>query len=239
MAADPLIQVTGLRKTFGNHRVLDGLDLDVRVGEAVAVLGANGAGKTTLLKVLATLVRPTRGTAIVAGHDCARDPERVRREIGLVAHGSYVYEDLTASENLTFWTTLAGGRPSAAALAGALATVELDRAADERVRTFSAGMKRRLSLARFVLVRPRVLLLDEPFAGLDQRAKKWLEEHLASFKAGGGSIVMATHSFGRELAVADRIAILAGGAIALDTPRGALSADDVQRLYALHAEDAC
>jgi len=143
MAADPLIQVTGLRKTFGNHRVLDGLDLDVRVGEAVAVLGANGAGKTTLLKVLATLVRPTRGTAIVAGHDCARDPERVRREIGLVAHGSYVYEDLTASENLTFWTTLAGERPSAAALAGALATVELDRAADERVRTFSAGMKRR------------------------------------------------------------------------------------------------
>ncbi len=239
MAADPLIRVTGLRKTFGNHRVLDGLDLDVRVGEAVAVLGANGAGKTTLLKVLATLVRPTRGTAIVAGHDCARDPERVRREIGLVAHGSYVYEDLTASENLTFWVTLAGLRPSAAALAGALATVELDRVADERVRTFSAGMKRRLSLARFVLVRPRVLLLDEPFAGLDQRAKKWLEEHLASFKAGGGSIVMATHSFGRELAVADRIAILVGGAIALDTPRGALSADDVQRLYALHAEDTC
>ncbi len=239
MAADPLIRVTGLRKTFGNHRVLDGLDLDVRVGEAVAVLGANGAGKTTLLKVLATLVRPTRGTAIVAGHDCARDPERVRREIGLVAHGSYVYEDLTASENLTFWVTLAGLRPSAAALAGALATVELDRVADERVRTFSAGMKRRLSLARFVLVRPRVLLLDEPFAGLDQRAKKWLEEHLASFKAGGGSIVMATHSFGRELAVADRIAILVGGAIALDTPRGALSTDDVQRLYALHAEDTC
>ncbi len=239
MAADPLIRVTGLRKTFGNHRVLDGLDLDVRVGEAVAVLGANGAGKTTLLKVLATLVRPTRGTATVAGHDCARDPEGVRREIGLVAHGSYVYEDLTASENLTFWATLAGVRLSAAARAGALATVELDRAADERVRTFSAGMKRRLSLARFVLVRPRVLLLDEPFAGLDQRARKWLEEHLASFKAGGGSIVMATHSFGRELAVADRIAILAGGAIALDTPRGALSADDVQRSYALHTEDAC
>jgi len=80
-------------------------------------------------------------------------------------------------------------------------------------------MKRRLSLARFVLARPRVLLLDEPFTGLDQRAKKWLEEHLASFKAGGGAIVMTTHSFGRELAVADRIAILAGGAIALDTPR--------------------
>ena len=238
MASEPLIRVTGLRKTFGNHRVLDGLDLDVRAGEAVAVLGANGAGKTTLLKVLATLVRPTRGTATVAGHDCAKDPELVRREIGLVAHSSHVYEDLTAAENLTFWATLAGLRPSAAERAGALGAVELERAAAERVRTFSAGMKRRLSLARFVLARPRVLLLDEPFTGLDQGGKKWLEEHLAAFKTGGGAIVMTTHSFGRELAVADRIAILAGGAIALDTPRGALSADDVHRLYTLHAEDA-
>ena len=228
MSADPLIRVTGLRKTFGNHRVLDGVDLDVRAGEAVAMLGANGAGKTTLLKILATLVRPTRGTAAVAGHDCARDAERARLHIGLVAHGSYVYEDLTALENLKFWTTLAG----------ALARVELERAADERVRTFSAGMKRRLSLARFVLARPSVLLLDEPFAGLDQRAKKWLEEHLASFKAGGGAILMATHSFGRELAAADRLAILVGGSIALDTPRGSRSADDVQRLYVLHTEDA-
>ena len=237
MASEPLIRVTGLRKTFGNHRVLDGLDLDVRAGEAVAVLGANGAGKTTLLKVLATLVRPTRGRVIVAGRDSTKEPELVRREIGLVAHSSYVYEDLTAAENLTFWATLAGLRASAVERAGALATVELERAADSRVRTFSAGMKRRLSLARFVLARPRVLLLDEPFTGLDQRGKKWLEEHLASFKSGGGAIVMTTHSFGRELAVADRIAILAGGAIALDTPRGALSADDGHRLYALYAED--
>src|SRR2546428_5466111 len=202
MAADPLIRVTGLRKTFGNHRVLDGLDLDVRVGEAVAVLGANGAGKTPLLKILATLVRPTRGTALVAGYDCAKDPERVRRHVGLVAHGAYVYEDLTALENLTFWTTLAGLRTSGAALAGALASVELERFAGERVRTFSAGMKRRLSLARFVLARPRVLLLDEPFAGLDQRAKKWLQEHLAPFKSGGGALVIAARPFRRQPALA-------------------------------------
>src|SRR5262245_3940692 len=108
MASEALIRVAGLRKTFGNHRMLDGLDRDVRPGEAVAVLGANGAGKTTLLKVLATLVRPTRGTATVAGYDCARDAERVRGQIGLVAHSSYVYEDLTAAENLRFWATLAG-----------------------------------------------------------------------------------------------------------------------------------
>lgn len=232
-----MLEIANLTVHYGPVAALDDISFTVPDGSITAVLGANGAGKTTLLKVLATLVRPTRGTAIVAGHDCAKDPELVRRQIGLVAHSSHVYEDLTAAENLTFWATLAGLRPSLADRAGALATVELDRAAGERVRTFSAGMKRRLSLARFVLARPRVLLLDEPFTGLDQRGKKWLEEHLASFKTGGGAIVMTTHSFGRELSVADRIAILAGGAIALDTPRGALSADDVHRLYALHAED--
>src|SRR5437879_2223885 len=132
MISEPLIRVTGLRKTFGNHHVLDGLEIEVGAGEAVAVLGANGAGKTTLLKVLATLVRPTRGTAIVAGYDCATEAERVRRHIGLVAHGSYVYEDLTAAANLTFWATLAGLRLSAAERTAALTTVELDRAAGDR-----------------------------------------------------------------------------------------------------------
>jgi energy-coupling factor transporter ATP-binding protein EcfA2 len=97
-------------------------------------------------------------------------------------------------------------------------------------------MKRRLTLARVALLVPRVLLLDEPSAGLDQRGKKWLEAQLQAFKAAGGAIVMATHSFGRELGVADRIAILADGRIALDTARGGLSGEDVQRLYALHAE---
>ncbi len=237
MTSEPLVRVDHVRKTFGKHRVLDGLTLEVRAGEAVALLGANGAGKTTLLRILATLMRPTRGTAWVAGHDCAREPERVRPHVGLVAHGSYVYEDLTALENLRFWTGLAGLRVTRTELAAALTAVELERFAGERVRTFSAGMKRRLSLARFVLARPSVLLLDEPFAGLDQRAKKWLEEHLESFKAGGGAIVMATHSFGRELAIADRIAILAAGAIALDSPRAPLDADEIARLYRLYTEN--
>ena len=237
MTADPLIRVIGLGKAFGRHVVLDDVRLEVRPGEAVALLGANGAGKTTFLRILATLTRPSRGSASILGHDCARAPERVRPHIGLVAHGAYVYEDLTALENLRFWTALAGLAADGAALARALAAVELERFAGERVRTFSAGMKRRLSLARFVLSRPRVLLLDEPFAGLDQRAKKWLEGYLEAFKAAGGALVMATHSFGRELALADRLVILAAGAIALDTPRASMGADEIARLYRLHAED--
>ena len=237
MLVEPLIRVTGLRKAFGARLVLDGITMEVRPGEAVALLGANGAGKTTLLKIVATLVRPSRGTVAVGGHDCAREPDAVRRLVGLVAHGAHLYEDLTALENLRFWTTLAGLDARRETLRAALAEVELDRMAAERVRTFSAGMRRRLALARLALARPRVLLLDEPFAGLDQRAKKWLGEHLESFKAGGGALLMATHSFGRELATADRLAILAGGRLALDAPRGRLAPDDVQQLYALHAEE--
>jgi ABC-type multidrug transport system ATPase subunit len=98
-------------------------------------------------------------------------------------------------------------------------------------------MKRRLSLARVMLAQPRVLLLDEPFAGLDQRAKKWLEGRLEALKAAGAALLMVTHSFGRELGVADRLAVLAGGRIALDTARGSLGPDDIQRLYAAHTED--
>ena len=192
--------------------MLDGVDLDVAAGEAVALLGANGAGKTTLLKIVATLLRPTRGTAQVAGHDCVRDAESALAVLGVVTHGNHIYEDLTARENL-------------------------DRHATARVRTFSAGMRRRLALARLSLTTPRVLLLDEPFAGLDQRARKWLEGRLEAFKAGGGALLMATHSFGRELGLSDRLAILAAGRVALDTPRAGLDAQDVQRLYLAHAED--
>jgi heme ABC exporter ATP-binding subunit CcmA len=236
--SDSLIQVAGLRKAYGTTLVLDDVDLVVRAGEAVGLLGPNGAGKTTLLKILATVARPTRGRASVGGHDCAREAEQVRGIIGLIAHGAHVYEDLTALENLTFWMRFAGRAANPEALRAVLGEVELDDCADARVRTFSAGMKRRLSLARLLLHRPRVLLLDEPFSSLDQAARKWLEQFLHAFTAAGGAILMATHAFGRELDVADRLVILANGRIIVDQPRGALSADEIHRLYTLHTEDA-
>ena len=235
---DRLVRVAGLRRAFGGILVLDGVDLDVHAGEGVALLGANGSGKTTLLKTVATLQRPSRGSVTVAGHDVARDAEQVRRQVGLVAHGSYIYEDLTALENLRFWTTLSGLRPSAVDLLAALAAVELEAFASDRARTFSAGMKRRLSLARFVLAGPRVLLLDEPFTGLDQQGRKWLEEYLLAFKARGGALLMATHSFRLGFTVADRFVILAGGRIVVDRARIDLTPDELGRLYALHTEDA-
>jgi heme ABC exporter ATP-binding subunit CcmA len=235
-AAPLLVSVANLGKRFGALTVLDGVSLAVRPGEALALLGANGAGKTTLLRIVATLLRPSRGQATVAGLDCVRDAERVRPLVAHVGHGTRLYEELTAGENLRFWATMAGWPGGDEAIEAALASVDLDGVEGERVRTFSAGMKRRLALARLLLVRPRVLLLDEPFASLDQRARKWLAEHLLAFKAAGGAVVMATHSFGRELEVADRVVILADGRVAFAAPRADLAPDELARLYALHAE---
>src|SRR5262245_9655927 len=226
-----MIAARRLGKTYGATRVLEDVSLELGAGQCLALLGPNGAGKTTLLRILATLCRPTSGELAVAGADALRHPAAARAAVGVVAHGSYVYEDLTALENLRFWTVLGGGDASPARLRSALAQVELDAVAHERVRTFSAGMKRRLALARVVLGRALLLLLDEPFTGLDQRGRKWLHEFLLAFKADGGAVVVTTHSFASGLVIADRIAILGGGRLLLERPCADLSWEDIRRLY--------
>jgi heme exporter protein A len=226
-----MIVACGLRKRYGPAVVLDEISLEVGAGQCLALLGPNGAGKTTLLRILATLLRPTAGTLTVAGVDALRDPERARAAIGMVGHRTFVYEDLTALENLQFWTVMGNGDASRARLIKALTQVELEAMAEERVRTFSAGMKRRLGLARVLLGQAPVLLLDEPFTELDQRGRKWLSEFLLAFKERGGSVVVATHSFGSGLTVADRIAIVHGGRLILNRVRGDLSWEELRRLY--------
>jgi heme exporter protein A len=226
-----MIAAGGIVKRFGPAAVLDGVSLEVPAGRCLALLGPNGAGKTTLLRILATLLRPTAGTLALDGVDALREPDRVRGQIGLVGHGSQVYEDLTALENLQFWVGMRGGDASPARLERALQQVELEAFAAERARTFSAGMKRRLALARLALAEPRLLFLDEPYTGLDQRGRKWLAELLLAVKGGGGSLVVATHSFGDALDIADRVAILAGGRLVLDRSSGELTRDGLRRLY--------
>jgi heme ABC exporter ATP-binding subunit CcmA len=226
-----MIAAQDLRKTYGSTIVIDGVSFRLAAGQCLALLGPNGAGKTTLLRILATLLRPSGGSLQLGGRDALREPDRVRPLLAVVAHGSLVYEDLTARENLRFWEVMRGGDISPARLAGALAQVELDGVADERVRTFSAGMKRRLGLARVLLSQARILLLDEPFTGLDRRARKWVGEFLLSFKAAGGAAVMATHSFGGGLGMADRIGILGNGRLLMDRPAADLSTEELHRVY--------
>ena len=230
-ASDLMIHAEHLRKTYGPTAVLDDVSLELGTGEGLTLLGPNGTGKTTLLRIVATLLRPTSGSLRVAGADAVQEPEAVRGAIDMVGHGSWVYEDLSALENLRFWTVMGGHDAGEARLRAALEEVELDASADRRARTFSAGMKRRLALARVLLGRARLLLLDEPFTGLDRAGRKWLGEFLLSFKSRGGALILATHSFDAGVGVADRVAILAGGRIVLDRPAAALGLEDLRRLY--------
>jgi heme exporter protein A len=226
-----MIAASRLRKSYGSTAVLEDVSLELGAGQCLALLGPNGAGKTTVLRILATLLRPTSGALALAGVDALKEPEAARALIGFVAHGSYVYEDLSALENLRFWTVMAGADASPEQLRAALRQVELDGVAGERARTFSAGMKRRLALARVVLSRARLLFLDEPFTGLDQQGRKWLNEFVLSFKASGGAVVITTHSFATGLAAADRVAILAGGRLLADQPCAEVPWEAIRELY--------
>jgi heme ABC exporter ATP-binding subunit CcmA len=230
-----VISAVGLRKAFGRQLALDAVSLEVGAGECVAILGPNGAGKTTLLRILATALRPSAGSLYVGGVDALRDPDAARALLRLVAHGSHLYEELTALENLRFWSAMlavpGASSPDARAPRAALAEVGLDAVADERVRTFSAGMKRRLALARGLLGEARALVLDEPASGLDRQGRAWLGEFLARFTARGGAVVMATHGFEGALEVAARVVVLARGRVVLDRPALALSADGLRQAY--------
>ncbi len=226
-----MIHVTGLTKLYGAHVALRGVTLEVPAGHVLTVLGHNGSGKTTLIRLLATLARPSAGRGRIAGHDLVEARDEVRRLVAVVGHSTHLYDDLTARENLAFSETLVGRRPDPARIDATLAGVGLDGQADVRVRTLSSGLRRRVTLARAQLREPRVLLLDEAFSGLDQDSTKRLEDYLHAFKAGGGAAVVVTHSLGRALAIADRVAVLAGGRIAAEASRASLTEAALQSLY--------
>jgi heme exporter protein A len=232
-----MIQTSGLVKLYGMHPALRGVTLEVPPGQILTILGHNGSGKTTLVRLLATLARPTAGHGRIGGHDLIDGRDEVRRLVALVGHSTHLYDDLTPRENLAFWEALAGRRVDADRIDAALARVGLDAQAGTRVRALSSGLRRRVALARAMLREPRVLLLDEAFSGLDHDSTKRLEDYLHAFKAGGGAAVVVTHSLGRALAIADRVAILAGGRIAAEATRASLTEEALQRLY-LGATDA-
>jgi heme exporter protein A len=226
-----MIETTGLVKLYGTHAALRGVSLDVPAGQIVTILGHNGSGKTTLVRILATLARPTAGRGRIGGHDLVSGRDNIRRLVAVVGHSTHLYDDLTPRENLAFAAALAGLRADRDRIDAALARVGLDGQGDTRVRALSSGLRRRVALASAMFREPRVLLLDEAFAGLDHDSIKRLEDYLHAFKAAGGSAVVVTHTLGRALAIADRIVILAGGRIAAEASRASLSEDALQRLY--------
>lgn len=205
------IRVKGLRKSFGDWPVLWDLDLTVGWGELLVLFGANGTGKTTLLRILATQARPDAGTVTVAGYDWRRQPEAVRRRLGVVGHSPFLYENLTCRENLVFYGRLFGVRDPRQRAETVLSRLDLAGYADHRVRTLSHGMQQRLAIARAILHQPPLLLLDEPEAGLDQGSLAVLKDLLQEWGDEGRTVVMTTHNLEMGLAWAQRVAVLAEG----------------------------
>jgi len=182
-------------RVFGAVPGLVRASLIVERGELLAVRGANGAGKSTLLRVIGTALAPTYGSGAVLGFDLARGRDEIRRRTELLGHRTRLYEDLTASENLRFACAMHGIDPSG--VPGALAMVGLSEVAGERVTGFSQGMRQRVALARALLRRADLLLLDEPYAGLDADAKDLVDDSIAEARSDGRTVVLATHDAGR------------------------------------------
>ena len=204
-----MLEASALTRRFGARVALDRLDLTVAKGEAIAIFGPNGAGKSTLCRLLTSTLKPTSGSIRVAGQDPRRQELAVKRMFGVVSHNTFLYDALSARENLLFFARLSGVPEPAARVETLLRTVGLPDRGDDAVRGFSRGMQQRLALA--LLHEPEILLLDEPFTGLDPQATRWLTTTIAELHGGGTTILMVTHDPARGLALTDRWILLSRG----------------------------
>jgi len=214
-----MISINGLSKVFGSNVALKGINLEVKKGEFIALFGPNGAGKTTLIKTMSTLISPTSGAVVIDGYDIREEPIGVRKRIGVISHETYLYEDLTARENLQFYARMYDIDGMEERISDVMSEVGIAPRANDLVRTFSRGMKQRLSIARAVLHDPPILLLDEPYTGLDPHAVATFDRILEKSDISKKTVVMTTHMIGRGIEMSDRVAILRSGEIVYDVPR--------------------
>ncbi len=223
------IEARGLTRRFGPLVALEPLDLAVPRGATLAVLGPNGAGKSTLLRLIAGLTRPSAGTLAVG--DAGRDRVARRRRIGLIGHATFLYPALTARENLILAGRLWGVADPPARAESLLEEQALAAVADRRVGSFSRGMAQRVAIARALVHDPEVLLLDEPFTGLDPRAADRLTLRLAAARDGGRTSVLVTHDLSRAAGLADRGLVLVRGAATPLDPQALSSPDALDAAY--------
>lgn len=210
---------------------LDSVDVKLNEGDFLTLFGPNGAGKTTLIRILATLTRPTRGRVLVGGLDVRECTAEVRRRIGVVSHQTFLYRDLTAEENLLLYARLYDLADAAARVREALQWVALRHRAADPVRTLSRGMQQRVAIARAVLHDPLILLLDEPYSGLDQRAAAGLTRILEDLAVRGRTVLMATHDPEQGLQLCNRVGILSNGRLVYERGAEGLTPGSFRRLY--------
>jgi heme exporter protein A len=225
------VELERVCKRFAAFAALDQITLKLSAGSFLLLVGGNGAGKSTLLRLLAGLSRPTQGEVRIGG-DPPHSTPQTRLNIGLLAHGSLLYDELSAEENLIFFARLYGLAQYRDRVLDSLKENDLEDRRRQRVGTFSRGMKQRLSLARATLHRPGLLLMDEPYTGLDRRATEHLGHRLHRLHAGGTTIVMVTHHLEEGVNLADRLVLLRRGRLCHQTPWSG----DMKTLRALYEE---
>jgi ABC-2 type transport system ATP-binding protein len=234
------IEASGLVRTFGATRALDGIDLAVPAGTVYGLLGPNGAGKTTAVRVLATLLRPSGGEARVFGHDVVRDADAVRGKVSLTGQYASVDEDLTGTENLVLLARLLGHAKPAARdrAAQLLAAFGLTDAADRQVKKYSGGMRRRLDIAASILNTPELLFLDEPTSGLDPRSRSQVWEIVRAVVAHGTTVLLTTQYLDEADRLAGRIAVIDHGKVIAEGTPGELKSSVGSGTVHLRLRDA-
>jgi heme exporter protein A len=212
VAGGAALVLDGVERSFGVRKALAGVSLELPAGAFLSIFGPNGAGKTTLLRVLTTLTAPSKGSVRVLGMDVVEQAVELRSRIGLISHHPLLYPDLTAEENLTFFSDMYGIAEPAARIDELLEAVELDHRRLDLVRTFSRGMLQRLSIARSLLHRPEILFLDEPYSGLDPHAMDILDSLIAAVRE-QHTFVMISHDLQKGLELCSHALILAKGRV--------------------------
>lgn len=219
--SEPLITVEKLDKTFGARWALRSVSFTVHQGEIVALVGPNGAGKTTLLRIIGTLSRANAGHIHIGKIPIAEHANSARAAIGFVGHQTFMYDDLTAWENLNFYARLYDLSDIPQRIREVAGRVGIEHRLNDVTRTLSRGLQQRLTIARMLLHNPAVLLLDEPYTGLDQVAADLLDQMMAEAKHEGRAILFSTHDLERGLAICDRAIIMKAGRIVHDLSRDA------------------
>jgi heme exporter protein A len=233
MASDvaPAIEVRKLSKAFGHQVALRGVDLSVAEGEFLTLFGPNGAGKTTLIRIVASLTRPTAGSIRVRGEDLNKKATVLRRHIGLISHNPLLYGDLTPDENLRFFAWMYDLADAGVRINAVLEQVGLTARRHDPVRTFSRGMVQRLTIARAILHDPAIMLLDEPYTGLDLQAADMLRAVLQELAASNRTVILTTHNLEQGLEMCDRATILNRGKVAWEGSRAGLDLADMREIY--------
>jgi ABC-2 type transport system ATP-binding protein/heme exporter protein A len=211
------VDINDLSRHFGRRKAVSRVSLSMRAGDILGLLGPNGAGKSTLLGMLATLVAPTTGTIAYGGRTSAEGGAALRGRIGMLAHELHLYPELTARQNLAFFASL-HGLSGETLVESALESANLGDRGDDQVASFSRGMRQRLALERALLHEPRLVLLDEPFTGLDDRAVRIVAARLQRIAAGGAIVVLATHDLDVAEGLITRMAVVRGGRLLSDAP---------------------